>query len=115
MDEMQLLAAEPQERDEIGRFQDREMFGDGLARHAQDQLELGHGLAVPHLQKVQQPPGARLGQSAENGVIVVVHLKKATMRLRLYRQPMSCVSSLVSTIRGETWRGRLWRPYAAVD
>src|SRR5579883_1992413 len=74
IDEMQLLAAEPQKRDEIGLAEDRSVLGDGLAGHAEAPAKLDQRPPVPRLQQVQQTPAARLCQSAENSVIVV-HLE----------------------------------------
>ena len=67
---MELLAATPPAGDEIGGFQDGEMLGHALPRHAEPAAEIGERLPVPPMETVEQLPAAGVGQGAEYGVIV---------------------------------------------
>src|SRR5260363_59657 len=82
IEEMQLLAAVPECRDQVGGLENRQMLGHGLPRHCEAVAELGQGLAVARMEPVEQctPRGVR--QRLED----LVHAAK-------HRQPKGCMSS----------------------
>lgn len=70
VDEMQLFAPLPPPGDKIGFFQDRQMLGDGLARHVEAVAQIAQRLAVPVVQPVQQLPAAGIGQGAKHSIVI---------------------------------------------
>jgi hypothetical protein len=46
------------------------MLRDRLARHVQPPTQLAKRLAIPLMQPIQQPPAARIGQSAKHSILI---------------------------------------------
>ena len=65
-----LLAALPPPGDEVRCFEDGEVLGHRLAGHIQAAAQLAQGLAVLHVQPIQQLPAARIGQRTKDRIIV---------------------------------------------
>jgi hypothetical protein len=63
---MQLISASPDGDHQIGSFQNRRMFGDGLARHGKLPAELPQGLTVLRSEPVEQFSSGWVSQRLEN-------------------------------------------------
>jgi hypothetical protein len=82
--EMELLAATPQADDKIGRFENFQVLGDGLARHFESLAQFAERLAVLRPQAIEQLPATGVGEGLEHFVHVCVHT--------LIMQPNGCMS-----------------------
>src|SRR5262249_21898129 len=71
VDEMQLLAALPPRRQQVGFFENGEMLRHGLAGHLVPFAQLAQRLAVLPAEAIQQPPAIGIRQGAEDRVLVV--------------------------------------------
>src|SRR5262249_42888213 len=84
--EVQLLAAAPQDGDEIRVFQNFQVLRDGLPGHVEMLRELSERLAVVGMELVQQEPAAGIGGRLERLVEVSCHGSHyATVRLHVKR------------------------------
>src|SRR5438477_12943122 len=79
---MQLLAAVPEGRDQVGGLQDRKVLGHGLPRHGETVAEFVQRLSIPGVKPVEQRASRCIGQRFED----LIH--------GFYnRQPNGCMSS----------------------
>ena len=62
---MQLFTAAPHGGDEVGRFQEAQVLGHGLARHVQVLTQLVERAAVVRVQKIEELAPAGVGQGLE--------------------------------------------------
>lgn len=65
-----LLAAPPERDDEIGVFEDAEVFGGSLAGHVEVGGEAAEGLAVIGVEPVEERAAGGVGEGFEDGVRV---------------------------------------------
>jgi hypothetical protein len=63
---VQLLAAMPEGGDEVGGFENPEVFCDRLPRHGEAVAEFVQGLSVSGVKPVQQRAPRRIGQRFED-------------------------------------------------
>jgi hypothetical protein len=68
---MQFLASPPAGRNEIGRFDHRQMLCHGLARHVEVLAKFAEGLSIMRIKQVQQFAPARIGERFEKQVRVI--------------------------------------------
>ena len=69
---MPLFTAVPLERDEVRRFEHREMLGDRLSGHVEPIAQFPERLAVFRMKPVEQRSAARICQSPKDGVVIHV-------------------------------------------
>src|SRR6266702_2786437 len=81
---IQLLAPAPDDGDQIGRFQQQEMLGDGLPRHVEVRAQFAERLPVALMQLVQQLSPALVRQRFEYCIHSETHY--ATFWLPVKRQ-----------------------------
>src|SRR4051794_5749263 len=94
---VQLLAAAPDGRDEIGALQYGQMLGHRLPRHGRSRLgkartKLVQGLAIVRVEPVEKLSAAGIRQGLEH----IVHGDN--------RQPFGCLSTRMSATRGKPSR-----------
>ena len=65
---VQLLASAPDSRDQVGAFEQRQMFGDGLASHAMSDAEFVEGLTIAFEEPVEKFAAAGISEGLENQV-----------------------------------------------
>src|SRR5258708_810505 len=90
IDEVQLFSAIPLPRDEIRLLENRQMLGDCLACHVQPAAKIAEGLAILPVQPIQQPPAARVCQSAKHGVLIHVRHMELFSCLFIGNRSVAC-------------------------
>src|ERR1700730_736826 len=68
---MQLFPASPLDRDEIGRFQQIQVWGHRLSRHCESVAQFAQRLSVLGVQTVDQLAAAWVGESLEHFVYLL--------------------------------------------
>ena len=68
IEEVQLFASAPLDRDEVRSLEELQMLGDGLSRHVQTTAQSAERLAILGVQPIEQFPTARVGQGFKNVV-----------------------------------------------
>ena len=63
---VELFAAAPDDGNEVGLFEEVEMFGHGLAGHVEVLTKLGQGLPVGLIKDIEQFAPTGIGQGFEN-------------------------------------------------
>src|SRR5271169_1088206 len=86
---VQLLAAVPEGRDEVGGLENRKVLGYGLPRHGEAVAEFAQGLTVFGVKPVEQGSSRCIGQRLEH----VIHgVSAADLKSPHNRQPNGCMS-----------------------
>jgi len=77
VEEVQLLPAPAQRRDQLGRLEDGQVLGDGLPGHAHVRAELGQGQAAVRVEPVEQRAPGRIAQRPEDRIHVLHRTRPA--------------------------------------
>jgi hypothetical protein len=92
---VELFASAALRGDQVRRFQQLQMFGNGLPAHVEISAQLAERLAVLGVQPIEQRPSAGVGESLEHLVHVRMHED--------IMQPFGCMSRLTTATREEKW------------
>ena len=110
IDEVQLFPALPLPGDESSLLENREMLGDGLARHVQPRAKLAERLAVLPVQSIQQLPAAWICQGVEHGIVIHLHNREPYGSLFIGNRMVACQQDpATSFLHDAVWTGRIGR------